>query len=132
LVRKDFVEGGFQVNSTSPVICFTNDGTLHVAYDNSSLKNIIVNNNIVNCVGVWPGKMNTDCFPLNVKAYGKKAPPEGYAEIDNCTKITLNYQDGKLANVTYVDTDGIQVVAESKELADYIIDVGLNHKVVRQ
>ena len=71
MILKDFETGGFPVSRTIPALCFTEEGTLLVAYDPTTLSKICTENKIKICVGVWHGKINTDCFILSPDHYSK-------------------------------------------------------------
>ncbi len=122
---KDFEKGGFPITKRSPVICTLPDGTVKVAYNRYDLMKV-VKNKVLSCVGVWPGKKNTDCFTLKPDHY-MDAPPERFKEIDNASKIKSFFDpDGKFMEITYT-LDNITYGAKDEDLMDYIRKVGLKH-----
>ena len=129
MILKDFEKGGFPLNKRCPVFCSTEHGELYVAYDRFSLKAIIDNKKIKKCVGVWPGKHETDCFLLIPDNY-RVAPPIDHREIDNATSIKIFYGKGQTFHrVEYIieDNQGVKnnFTTENKDLLDYITRIGL-------
>jgi len=134
MILKDFEDGGFPINKRNPVLCFTDQGDLLVAYDRFTLKLIIENRTIKKCVGMWPGKYETDCFPLKPAMY-KVAPPEAFRSIDNALSILVYYREGlKFKHLIYVaeNTRGekIEIQSDSPELLEYITKIGLKFKSI--
>jgi hypothetical protein len=137
MILRDFESGGFPITRRSPVICTLSDGSVKVAYNRFDLKNIILSGmisagrtapEVISCVGMWPGKKNTDCFILNTDAY-KIAPPERYKDIDNAIEIKIyNDPNGSFMKVTYKIIDKPLVESTDKELLKYIKAVGLKHQ----
>jgi len=135
MIRNDFINGGFPICSRNPVICVTNEGKVFVSYDRLTLIKTLSQPGIIKCLGVWPGKQNTDLFPLSPEAYSKIAPPEDNRDIDDCTDIQIHCnKNGELLEVSYLPA-GSSTRKTSKKplaanLADYIISLGLIHKVI--
>jgi len=130
MILSDFKRGGFPLTRRSPVICTLPDGTVKVAYNRFELSQIIKVNKILSCIGMWPGKKNTDCFSLDPNHY-MDAPPERFKEIDNATEIKAYFYSGKpqgksLKKITYI-LDGINFETDDEKLMDYIRKVGLKH-----
>ena len=135
MIQKIFENGGFPINKRNPVLLFTTEGELFVAYDRFSLKAVIDSKKITKCVGIWPGKLNTDCFPLNPDKYKLHAPPEEHRMIDNATDIKAYYFDltnFKQILYTIENPSGSQntVISKDKSLLDYITAVGLKHSTI--
>lgn len=133
MIRDEYKLKGFPVNAKNPVLCIAENGEVFLAYNRYSLSLIFKHRNIKKCLGVWPGKINTDCFPLDVESYSNlPAPPEKHRNIDDSPEINVSYEKGVFKKVAYSDrlSDGsiVQVVSEEKELYDYIINVGLKHR----
>jgi hypothetical protein len=117
-----------------PVFCFTEQGELYAAYDRFSLKAVLDNKKIKKCVGVWPGKHETDCFPLNPENY-RIAPPEEFRSIDNAKSIQVFYGKGQVfLRIVYTSEDGKGIkntyTTEDKKLLDYIAKIGLRFSSV--
>jgi len=129
MVIRDFESGGFSINKRCPVLCFTEQGDLFVAYDRYSLKAVIDNHQLKKCVGIWPGKFNTDCFPLN-PIYYREAPPEAHRAIDNAILITVYYGKGQIfKRLEYkaenIKGERVEIKTEDFQLLQYITKVGL-------
>jgi hypothetical protein len=133
MILRDFYTGGFPIRNTAPVLCFSKDGEVSVAYDSSSLSHLISSKEIYQIIGVWPGKKNTDCFLLSKEHYGNLKPPKGHELVDQAKKIVLIYVKGIFSKVVY-SVEGKEGIFDSgdKALADYIITAGLQHKVVER
>jgi len=132
MLLKDFETGGFPISRRSPVICTIIDGQVKVAYNRYELYHTILKfhtttRKMISCVGMWPGKKNTDCFRLNPDCY-TDAPPEQHKEIDNATEIRI-YTDpnGTFMKVEY-DLDGVTIEAKEEKLALYVKNVRLKFK----
>ena len=130
MILTDFKKGGFPITKRSPVICTLPDGTVKIAYNRYDLSKIIKIDKILSCVGMWPGKKNTDCFTLIPDHY-MDAPPEKFKEIDNATEIKTYFylgepEDSSLMKITYV-LEGVNYETGDKKLMDYINKVGLKH-----
>ena len=129
MVIRDFEQGGFPINKRCPVLCFTEQGKLYVAYDRLSLKMVIESAPLKKCVGVWPGKHNTDCFPLNPEYY-RVAPPEEHRSIDNAVSIKVFYGVGQIYKymeymVENNNGERTEVKTSDVGLLQYITKVGL-------
>lgn len=142
MIRKDYEHGGFPINKRNPVLCFFPGDASHspavfIAYDRSTLKAILTSKTIVKCLGIWPGKMNTDCFPLNVEDYKDiPTPPSLNRDIDNATSIVLTYsKKQKLSEVRYSipkeEGDGfVEIVSKDPDLEEYVTKAGLKHNSI--
>jgi len=134
MILKDFEDGGFPINKRNPVLCVTHQGDIHVAYDRFMLKFIIDNKEIKKCVGLWPGKYETDCFPLKPDKY-QIGPPEAFRSVDNALSIKVYYGgDMQFKNLVYVteNTRGekIEIQSDNAELLAYITKIGLKFKSI--
>jgi hypothetical protein len=133
MIRNDFIDGGFRINKRCPVFCLSDQAEILIAYDQYALKLAIDNKKIIKCIGVWPGKYSTDCFPLNPEKY-RYAPPQLHRDIDNARSIEVNYKAGEFENIIYSieDLQGIilQVETKDKDLLDYITKIGLQFKSI--
>lgn len=128
MILNDFKLGGFPITKRSPVICTLEDKQVLVAYNRYDLKNIITNHYVISCVGVWPGKKNSDCFILDPEAY-IIAPPERYKDIDNATDIKVYFDsNGLFMKITYIINDTVTVESDDKKLLEYTRKVKLKHQ----
>lgn len=132
MILRDFLTGGFPITRRSPAVCMISDGSVKVAYNRFDLKNIINSSLVLNCIGVWPGKKNTDCFILDPDAYRNLAPPERYKDIDSAEdiKIFIN-PDGYFVKISYIpgafSSDRTPHESEDMNLCSYIQTAGLKH-----
>jgi hypothetical protein len=129
MIRRDFEDGGFPINKRNPVLLFTADGKIFVAYDRFALKAVIDSKVVKKCLGVWPGKYSTDCFVM-IPDYYKKAPPEEFRSVDNAQSILVFYgksKEFKELAYTTENSDGkkIEIRSSNPRLLSYITDVGL-------
>jgi len=128
MILRDFESGGFPITKRSPVICTLPNGSVKVAYNRFDLKKIITINKLISCVGMWPGKKNTDCFILDPEAY-TIAPPERYKDIDSATDLKVYLDpDGAFMKITYIINDLVTVESDDKELLEYVRKVKLKHQ----
>ena len=139
MVRKDFETGGFPINRRCPVFCFSKAGELFIAYNRFTLGMTLKLKTIIKCFGVWPGKINTDCFPLRVSCYtDTPLPPQEHQFIDDSPDIKIVYENGGLIfkRISYVSEDfkGNQTEIESKDekLKDYLVKSGLKYTVLTE
>lgn len=132
MIRKDFINGGFPINKRNPVFTFMKDGNVKISYNRHDLKRSL-EGDVLKCFGVWPGKINTDCFPLDPQAYAI-GPPEKYKEIDDAWDVTVMYnkETDEFEKVSYMinqdDGTALEVVSSDKPLQEYILKIGLQHK----
>lgn len=133
MINKDFETGGFPVNKTAPIICVDKDYTLYVTWNRCKFKQILDTKNIVKCVGIWPGKFNTDVYPLSVPLYKEQMsllrPPSDHEDIDNAQNIIIEYKKGKFTGLSYVSNDGLTFNSNDEKLHEYIKSTGLPHEV---
>lgn len=129
MIRDDFIKSGFPVCRRAPLICFVESG-FAVAYNRYELRKILDTHQVSGCVGVWPGKYNTDVFRVDPEAYAKQIPPPLHAEIDSATEIAVYL--GEDARVEYVpgphEQDRTRVVERGSALLDYIKAAALQYK----
>jgi len=132
LIRKEFFDGGFPMNRRAPVICSLPDGDIRLAYNRYDLKNIIDNEDIINCTGVWHGKKNTDCFILDPDSYCKYAPPENYKEIDSAEEVTVFLDSGIFDRIEFKPSpwsdDQRLRMTRNEKVYQYLLDAGLRFK----
>ena len=132
MVRRDYEKGSFPIGSRSPVMCYAKDGPLYIAYDNYTLKKILNQSDIIKCVGVWPGKITTDIFPLGVEYYkDMPVPPKEYKNIDSATDIQISVDKGvKRVEYFIMDTrTENSFKSTDKSLIEYIT-LARPHKVI--
>lgn len=131
MIRDDFIEGGFPISRTRPVLCWDNNGKLYPAYNNWTLKMIFSNTKVIKCIGIWPGKKYTDFFKLSVGHYGRLFPPKEYQNIDSANDICI--KEGDEFEIIFKDPDNpdVEISSKNKELKDYIIAAGLKYKMVK-
>lgn len=89
MLRMDYYTEGFPVNKRIPVICILKDNSILIAYNRFDLRQIIINNTLNTCIGVWPGKINTDVFSINPETYKEIYPPEINKDIDDANEIEI-------------------------------------------
>lgn len=137
MIRDDFKNGGFPICRRCPVFCYTDEGGLFVVYNNYDLHVVLVGRPVVKCVGVWPGKVNTDVFPLDVKVYKSiPPPPKGDRGIDNAEQIDLildkKHQGAKRIEWVIRDSDGnaSRHTSDDPALADYVVKAKRRHRVI--
>lgn len=131
MIRKDFEDSGFPINRKCPVMSYSDENRLFVSYDNCSLKKAMTEHNIVKCVGIWPGKYDTDIFILNVDSYKDiPAPPIRHKDIDWATEVNIYLdKDGNFEEVVWVES-GTEKSTDDPALYEYIIKAGRKHRVV--
>lgn len=128
MIIKDFETGGFPISRQSPVICLSDNKDLFIAYNNYKLKQIFDNCTVIKCIGVWPGKINTDIFVLSTQYYGKIAPPVEHKDIDNAEKITLiSDKNGEVSKLKYI-LNSIEYVSKDQNLIKYVTSAGRKYK----
>jgi hypothetical protein len=139
MIRKDFETGGFPINRRCPVLCLSDAGELFIAYNRFTLGITLRVKTIKKCVGIWPGKRNTDCFPLKISCYKAiPLPPKEHQLIDDSTNIKIIYEtDGMVFKcVSYISEDlkgnQIEIKSNDEKLKDYIIKSGLQYKVLTE
>lgn len=133
MILNDYETGGFPITRRSPVICFFSDGTVEVTYNRFELKKVIdkhKNLSLSKCLGVWPGKKNTDCFIINPEMYCAHVPPEIYADIDSAEEIIIVINEKNIfEGVRYTPgphaKDRTPVISRDQSLINYIIYAGL-------
>lgn len=132
MVRKDFEDGGFPINRRAPVLCVTDEGMVRIAYNNWELNKAMEPGDIKKILGIWPGRVNTDIFVLNVENYGKIAPPEEHKAIDNADTIILEYEGDKFSAVLYSipenGKEGTIQLCHDPELERYVKASGRKHQ----
>ena len=132
MIRKEFKDGGFPLNRRSPVICYLSDGEMRIAYNHSQLKDIIDNEDVRTCAGIWPGKKTTDGFELNPKAYNKFSLPEKYKDLDSALQVTVFFEGGDFDRIEYTpgphEEDQRLHMTRNKEVYQYLLDVNLRFK----
>jgi len=136
MVLKDFLSGGFPITRRTPVICSFADGTVEVVYNRYALKEVterIVKKST--CLGVWPGKKNTDCFLINPEKYCEKVPPKEHADIDSAVEIKIvRDEDGIFQGIEYQPgpfaLNQASIISTDKELFEYIKYARLKSKNV--
>lgn len=133
MIRKEYINGGFPVNRRAPILCVTKKSIL-VAYSHYDLKRILESENIIGCVGIWPGKMNTDCFILNPKKYSEWAPPEIHKDIDSAEEVIIYIKNKSFDRIEYKPgphaEDQTVIVSKDEKLYNYLINIGLKIKKV--
>ena len=131
MIRNDFEDGCFPINSRAPVICTTTEGLVLLAYNNYDLKRILDNKNIKirKLLGVWPGKKNTDLFILNPIKYGKLAPPLEHKDIDNAETIVIEYSKSTFQTVMYALPGEPLKTCNDPLLEGYIKAIGKKYMV---
>lgn len=134
MIRKDFETGGFPINRRCPVFCVSKEGELYIAYNRFTLGLTLRNRLIKRCVGIWPGKFNTDCFPMHVKSYiDTPLPPKEHQFIDDSSSIKIIYeQDGIIfKRISYIMEDfkgnKTEIKSTDERLKDYVIKSGLKY-----
>lgn len=133
MIRNDFQSGGFPINRHSPVLCYSSENRLFIAYDNYTLKTILNTVDVKKCVGVWPGKRDTDIFRLNPDNYKNMiVPPSDLRDIDHAEEITVFEEKEKFVKVEWLtyDEQGVLLkrASDDKKLHDYIVRAGRKHK----
>jgi hypothetical protein len=131
MIKNDFRDGGFPINSQNPVLCVTKEGDIYVAYDRFGLGTAIKAGKVFKCVGIWPGKKNTDVFPLNPEFY-TAMPPSEYRDIDNALSIMVKYVSGEFSELRYKTMENVEVLVKDVELLKYITSLGLKHTSVHE
>lgn len=131
MIRRDFEKGGFPINRKNPVLCFAEDHLVHIAYDRYTLNQILKIKSIMKCIGVWVGKYETDCFPLNPSSYIGVSPPKEHKDIDSASDIRVIFNgEGTFVSMSYPSlTDESRIVSEDPVLFKYLNDTGLPHKI---
>lgn len=133
MIRNDFQNGGFPINRHCPVLCYSSENRLFIAYDNYTFKTILNSVAVKKCVGVWPGKRDTDVFRLNPDNYANMiVPPAKLRNIDHAEEITVLEKNGKFIKVEWLiyNDPGVlfKQTSNNKDLHDYIIRAGRKHK----
>jgi hypothetical protein len=136
MIRKDFETGGFPINKRCPVLCVSDTGELFIAYNRFTLGLTLKHKVIKKCVGIWPGKFNTDCFPLKVSCYiDTPIPPQEHQLIDDSPEIKVVYEIGGITfkRISYIREDfkgnKTEIMSMDTELKNYVIKSGLQYKV---
>lgn len=134
MLINDFKEGGFPISNHTPIICVHESGKATPVYSYYDLKETITNNKIIHLLGVWPGKRNTDCYPLDILIYSKvPIPPVLHKNIDSAVKIVIIMESGEFSKVVYRPgpkcDNKTALESNDKELYEYIKKVGLNYKI---
>ena len=135
MIRYNFEQGNFPISRRSPVICIF-ERILKVVYNRFDLKKAINLPDIRICLGIWPGKKNTDCFVLNPEAYlNSVVPPEEHKDIDSAEKITIMSDlQKKFIKIIYIpgnfDNNKVPIESKDMKLFDYIKNTGLKHETI--
>lgn len=128
MIRKDFIDTGFPISKTSPVIC-TKNNIIELCYNRFDLRRAIALNPEISCVGIWPGKRITDGFTLNPTSYiNIPIPPEEHKDIDSAEKIIVFLKDKKFFKIEYIISD-TKFESEDINLCRYIRSAGLNYSI---
>ena len=139
VINYDFQSGGFPISKTRPVVCVFAGGEVAVASNHTELSRLlskvrrIVDPEPMTCLGVWPGRVNTDVFPLDPEHYGVLSTPKGHEDIDSAVRITVHVNpDLSLDRMEYVPagTD-IAIVTRDVNLVEYVRDACLKYMVVK-
>jgi len=136
MILKDFLNGGFPISRTSPVLCVNDHGNVFLAYSHADLRAVLHGgNNITRCLGVWPGKKTTDCFVMDPTKYGLYSPPDLHRDIDSAVDIEVFVdRENNFIRLEYTPgphaTDRTRVVSKDQLLFDYVGKVNLRRKVV--
>lgn len=132
MILKDFEQGGFPINKKCPVICTSSSGSVEVAYNSFDLKTILNKKQTVTCLGVWPGKKDTDCFLLDTNYYGEFAPPVEYKDIESASKIEVFMDSkGNFVKLIYSLPEASPVTCTNIALYDFIKKHGTKHLITR-
>jgi hypothetical protein len=132
MIRKDFEDGGFPINNRAPVVCITGEGLVFISYNSFNLKKVMdqKGSEIKKLLGIWPGKNNTDFFILNPEKYGKIAPPEEHADIDNAVTILIEYGgDNTFSSVLYSFSTGPAIMSRDPALEKFLKEAGKKYTV---
>lgn len=138
MILKDFLNGGFPISRTAPVLCVNDHGNVFVAYSHSDLNKILHGgNNITRCLGMWPGKKSTDCFVMDPTKYGLHTPPDLHRDIDSAIDVEVFLDPGgNLKRVEYTPgphaADRTRVESKDPNLYEYISKINLRCKVTTE
>lgn len=127
MIRNDFWTGGFPINRRLPVLCFSESGEVFVAYNNFTLKRILSEKPIKKAVGIWPGKHDTDCFPIDPECE-IHAPPKEYVDIDSAEDLEIIYISNVFDHISYKLKE-INYTSKDESLLDYLKKNGRKYKV---
>jgi len=126
VLLNDFKDGGFPLCRRAPILCITPVGP-QIVYNRYTLAHIAAQQEILYCIGVWPGKKSTDAFIINPEAYIKCLPPEEHADIDSALEILL--KGDSVAYIPGPHQNPVPVmVSDSPDLVKYIKTAGLKHR----
>ncbi len=132
MIRTDYKDGGFPLCRRAPIICALSDGVVRIVYNRFDLKKVMQEGDVQSCTGIWPGKKTTDCFVLDLEAYGEFSPPEKYKEIDSAMQVTVFSEGGKFDRIEYIpgphEKDQRLHMTRNKEVYQYLLDAGLRFK----
>lgn len=132
MIRKEFIQSGFPVSRRAPIIGLTFDNELHIFYNHYDLHKLIQIKKISKCIGIWPGKKNTDCFILNPEVYSKYFPPEIHKDIDSAEEVNVFFVDGRFDRIEYkpgpFSEDRTVILSRDKILYQYLNDIGFKFK----
>ena len=135
MIRNDFKDGNFPISRTNPVLCLSDQCNLFVAYDRYTLHQIFEIAPIIKCVGIWPGKKNTDIFKLNVATYKNiPVPPAEHKDIDSSPEIIVKLsKDENFIELSYTDPIK-EVIVRSKDvnLYNYVKQTGMKQRTICQ
>ena len=135
MISRDFEQGGFPICKRAPVLCWSGEGRVFVAYNRLTLRTILNGiEGIQKVVGVWPGKTNTDIFVMNIKDYKDIPYPDNPddADIDSAEEITVYYDsDGYFLHLVYrFSGETYDHKSTEERLHEYVIHAGLKHKSI--
>ena len=133
MILHDLRSGGFPVSRRAPIICVSNKGEISVVYNRYDLNNTKKLIEIKYCMGVQPGRKNTDCFILDPESYTKITPPEEFRDIDSAENIEVQKSfENKLKQINYTpgphSDDKTPIISKDQKLYDYIKFAGLKCK----
>lgn len=137
----DFKNGGFPLTKHTPIICSVISPDSKeilkskpiLVYNRYDLKITMEKYTIIYLLGIWPGKKNTDGYPLDILAYSKTpAPPKIHKNIDSAIEIKIFMNHEQFSRIVYKpgprNEDKVLIESKDKELYDYVKSAGLKHK----
>jgi len=132
MVRKEFIQGGFPVNRRAPIIGLTSDNELHIFYSHYDLHKLAQTKEISKCIGIWPGKKNTDCFILDPKVYSKYSPSVIHKDIDSAEEINVFFSGSDFDRIEYKPgpfaENRTTIISRDKKLYQYLNNIGVKFK----
>lgn len=108
-------------------MCVSEKNEVFVAYNNFTFKKILNEKTIIKAIGIWPGKFDTDCFPIDPKCE-IYAPPAEYKDIDSVENLEIIYVSNAFDHISY-ELNGVNYTSKDQLLLDYIKKSGRSHKV---